>query len=363
MERKLASVQRVLTVLPIENADAIELVRINGWQCVTKKSEFRIGDMGVYLEIDSIPPDTGVFRFLWESKPKADESGTITPVSESVERPQKFRIRTLRLRGALSQGLFLPLSTFPRLAGVSEDDDVTSILGVGKYEPPQPAGMGDWRAAFPAFIPKTDEMRIQSIPAVLDELRGNPYAITLKYDGTSATYCVDPRDGSFHACGRNQSIRDGANLYWQMVRKYGLETVLRGYPQYALQGEIVGPGVQKNRLGLKEVSLFVFNVYDIAGGRYLGHGEARAFLTQAEIPVVETIETGESFRRSQDDLLALAEGKYPGTSNEREGIVIRPLTEQHSPALGGHLSFKAISNRFLLKNGDGYGFYSGLILL
>jgi RNA ligase (TIGR02306 family) len=128
--------------------------------------------------------------------------------------------------------------------------------------------------------------------------------------------------------------------------------VLRATPQYALQGEIVGPGIQKNRLGLKEVSLYVFNVYDIAGARYLDHAEARAFLVKAGIPAVETIETGAAFAYNQDDLLALAEGKYPGTSNEREGIVIRPLTERYSPALGGRLSFKAISNRFLLKDGD-----------
>lgn len=233
MERKLASVQRVLDIQPIENADAIELIRINGWQCVTKKGEFRRGDLGVYLEIDSIPPDTEFFRFLWTPK---SETG-------SVERPEKFRIRTLRLRGALSQGLFLPLGAFPELLGASEDDDVTTLLGVGKYEPPQPTGMGDWRAAFPAFVPKTDEMRVQSVPTVLDELRGSPYAVTLKYDGTSATFCIDPRDDSFHACGRNQSIRGGANLYWQMARRYDLETVLRASPQYALQGEIVGPGI------------------------------------------------------------------------------------------------------------------------
>lgn len=352
MERKLASVQRVLDVLPIENADAIELIRINGWQCVTKKGEFHRGDLGVYLEIDSIPPDTEIFRFLWTPKPKADEAGNLLPLIEPIERPQKFRIRTMRLRGALSQGLFLPLAAFPELAGASEDEDVTTVLGVGKYEPPPPTGMGDWRAAFPAFIPKTDEMRVQSVPAVLDELRGSPYAITLKYDGTSATFCVDPRDDSFHACGRNQSIREGTNLYWQVVREYDLETVLRASPQYALQGEIVGPGVQKNRLGLKEISLFIFNVYDIAQARYVGHEEARAFLAQAGIPAVETIETGTAFPYDQEDLLTLAEGKYPGTSNEREGIVIRPLTEQYSQTLGGRLSFKAISNRFLLKDGD-----------
>jgi RNA ligase (TIGR02306 family) len=344
MERKLASVQRVLDITPIENADAIELVRINGWQCVTKKGEFRVGDLGVFLEIDAVPPDTETFRFLWEPK-GADAADT------PVERPAKFRIRTMRLRGALSQGLFLPREAFA-LGPVAEGDDVTALLGVTKYEPPAPAGMGDWRAPFPAVIPKTDEMRVQSVPAVLDEMRGLAYAITLKYDGTSATFCIDPRDGEFHACGRNQSLRDGNNPYWQVARRYSIEEALRREPRYAVQGEIVGPGVQKNPLGLKEVSLFAFNVYDIPAGAYLGHDEARAFLADAGIPAVETLETGEAFAYTQDELLAFAEGKYPGTSNEREGIVVRPLAEAFSPTLGGRLSFKAISNRYLLKERD-----------
>src|SRR5437016_3921436 len=100
MERKLASIQQVLEISPIENADAIELARINGWQCVVKKGEFRVGALGVFFEIDSIPPDTEVFRFLWTPKETPPEPGT---------RPATFRIRTMRLRGCLSQGLLLPL--------------------------------------------------------------------------------------------------------------------------------------------------------------------------------------------------------------------------------------------------------------
>jgi RNA ligase (TIGR02306 family) len=341
MERKLASIQRVLEITPIENADAIELVRINGWQCVTKKGEFRVGDCGVFFEIDAVPPDRELFRFLW----------TPRDTTEPVARPEKFRIRTMRLRGALSQGLFMPLSAFD-LGPVAEGEDVTARLGVGKYEPPAPTGMGDFRAHFPAFIPKTDEMRVQSVPAVLEELRGLPYVITLKYDGTSATFCIDPRDGSFHACGRNLSIADGPNLYWQMARKYNIEETLRAAPHRAIQGEIVGPGVQRNRLGLKEVSLFAFSVYDITAARFLDHDDARAFLADAGIPAVEIVEEGDSFAHTQESLLALAEGKYPGTTNEREGIVIRPRRETFSAVLGGRLSFKAISNRFLLKETD-----------
>lgn len=352
MERKLASVQRALEIVQIENADAIELVRINGWQCVTKKGEFQVGSLGVYLEIDSIPPDTEMFRFLWTPKPKMDENGNVIPVDEPVTRPEKYRIRTMRLRGALSQGLFLPLSAFDFADEVEESEDVTERLGVGKYEPPVPAGMGDWRGPFPAVVSKTDEMRVQSVPEVLDEMRGRPYAITMKYDGTSATYLIDPRLGEFHACGRNHSIKDGENLYWRMARKYDLEAVLRRCPGYAVQGEIVGPGVQKNPLGLSELSLFAFNVYDMANARYLSHDEARAFLADNGILAVETLETGEAFGYSLEEVLAKAEGKYPGTKNEREGIVIRPQEETFSPTLGGRLSFKAISNRYLLKEED-----------
>lgn len=350
MERKLASIQRVLEIVGIENADAIELVRINGWQCVTKKREFAVGDLGVFFEIDSTPPDTDVFRFLWQPKPKTDTFGQVT-IPEPIARPEKFRIRTMRLRGTLSQGLFMPLSTFG-LSDVAEGGNVTDRLNVGKYEPPAPQGMGDYRGPFPGFVPKTDEMRVQSVPAVLDELRGHPYVITMKCDGTSSTFCVDRQTGEFHACGRNLSILPGDNLYWHIARKYELERILSENPDYALQGEIVGPGVQKNPMGLKELSWFVFNIYDAPRARYLDHREAQSFLTQTGLPSVAIVEEGEAFSHTQETLLALAEGKYPGTGNEREGIVIRPRTGRYSESLCGRLSFKAISNRYLLKETD-----------
>jgi RNA ligase (TIGR02306 family) len=242
-----------------------------------------------------------------------DEQGNpLPPDPEQPEaRPPKFRIRTLRLRGVLSQGLFLPLAEVGLPDDLPDGADVTDRLGVAKYEPPAPTGMGDWRAPFPAFVPKTDETRVQSAPAVLDELRGKPYVITLKYDGTSATYCIDGRDDSFHACGRNHSVVDGPNLYWRMARKYDLETVLRRHPHLTIQGEIVGPGVQKNRLGLNELCLFAFSVYDTARGAFLDQDAARAFLADNDIPMVETLDEGDAFGYTQDQLLALAEGKYP----------------------------------------------------
>lgn len=342
MERKLASVQRVLALHPIENADAIELAQINGWQCVVKKGEFTPGALGVFFEIDAIPPDLPQLAFLWTSR-NADSP---------QPRPESFRIKTMRLRGALSQGLLMPLAQFALPANLSEGDDLTAALGVGKWEPPVPSGMGEFRGPFPPLVRKTDEMRVQSVPGVLDELRGLPYVITLKCDGTSATYCIDPRTDEFHACGRNQSITEGANHYWNIAKKYEIEAALRKAPHLAVQGEICGPGIQKNRLGLKALEFFAFTVYNQQQGRYLSHDEARAFLESANLPMVPVVEEGESFDHTQESLLTLAEGKYAGTSNEREGIVIRPRIERNSLLLAGRLSFKAISNRFLLKEGE-----------
>ncbi len=344
MQRKLASVQRVLEVHAIEGADFVELAKINGWQCVVKKGRFRAGDLGVYFEIDAIPPDAPAYRFLWA---KDSPEGT---------RPARYRIRSMRLRGSLSQGLLLPLAEAGVPDGTPDGTDVTERLGVGKYEQPVPTNMGDVRGAFPPIAPKTDEERVQSAPEVLGELAGRPYVITLKCDGTSATFGWNPLDETFHACGRNWSILEGDNLYWRMARKYDLPGKLAGLAaagrRITLQAEIVGPGVQKNRLGLSTPELRVFSVWDATRARYLDDSAMRDLCASLDVPVVPVVEAGEAFAHSLEHLLALAERKYPGTSNEAEGIVIRPRVEMRSAALGGRLSFKAISNRFLLKGGD-----------
>ena len=344
MKRKLASVQRVLAIVPITGADAIEAVRINGWQCVVKKGSFAVGDRGVFLEIDAVPPDLPAYRFLWTPKGQAPAEGT---------RPPKYRITTMKLRGCLSQGLFLTLAEAGVPADRADGDDVTELLGVGKYEPPMPPGADDLRAPFPSRIPRTDEMRVQSAPSVLDELRGRAYVVTQKYDGTSATYFVDPADGSFHACGRNWSIREGDSVYWSIARRLELEAKLRAREgRYAIQGEICGPGIQKNPLALGESRLFVFSVYDLVEARFLGDAEMRALVASMGLEPVAVIEQGDAFSHDLPSILALAEGLYPGTKNQREGVVIRPRDEIHSPTLGGRLSFKAISNRYLLGERD-----------
>jgi RNA ligase (TIGR02306 family) len=340
MMRKLASVVRVDDLRPIPKADAIELAVIAGWQCVVKKGEFAVADRAVYLEIDAVPPDTPTFSWLWQPK---------TPGPGPVPRPASFRIRTMRLRGCLSQGLLLPL---PKV-GLDDDavavgDDVTARLGVTKYEPDVPLGAGGVRGPFPGVVPKTDEMRVQAVPAVLDELRGHPWVATLKCDGTSATFVRV--DDELHCCSRNQSVLDdGKSFYWQIARAFRLDEILAHHPRLAIQGEIVGPGIQKNPMGLTEKSLRVFNVFDIASGTFFGDADLRAFCASEGLVPVPLVESGDAFDETVTSLLLKAEGLYDGTTNEREGIVVRPRDgDRFSEALGGRLSFKAISNRFLL---------------
>lgn len=339
MKRKLASAVRVTAVSPIPNADRIELARVAGWQCVVKKGEVRPGELAVYFEIDAVPADHERFSWLWQPK----------QATAPVPRPASFRIRTMTLRGCLSQGLLMPLATLG-LTDVTEGDDLTERLGVTKYEPPPPSGMGEWRGPFPGIVPKTDEQRVQSAPGVLDELRGRAFVATVKMDGTSATFVRV--DDELHVCGRNHSILEGENLYWFVAKKRRLADVLSRHPQLAIQGEVVGPGIQKNPVGLKEKDLFVFNVYDVREGRHFGDAELREFCDANGLQCVPLAFEGESFDETLESLLTKSEGRYPGTDNQREGIVIRPREAMRSEVLAGRLSFKAISNAYLLDERD-----------
>jgi RNA ligase (TIGR02306 family) len=145
--RKLASLQTVKHVRPIPGADNIEAVGVLGWQCVAKKGEFRAGDPCVYFEIDSLLPDQPRYEFLRQSSFKPDLG--------------KFKLRTVRLRKQLSQGLALPVGLFPEAACLPIGADLTALLGVEQYEPPIPTFIAGDTRTFRWSIPKTDEIRVQ----------------------------------------------------------------------------------------------------------------------------------------------------------------------------------------------------------
>jgi RNA ligase (TIGR02306 family) len=332
MNRKLVSIQRIDETFPIAGADRIVRARVLGWDVVVKKGELAAGDLCTFFEIDCVlPADRAWSEFM---------------------RPRGFRVKTARLRGVLSQGLALPVSILdgdvPAIG-----TDVTERLGVVKHEPVLP-DTREIAGPFPGEVPKTDEIRLQSMPGVLDELRGDDFVVTTKLDGMSATY-LRQLDGALVACSRNWALQAGPNPVWRMAERHELASRLP--PGFAVQGELCGPGIQKNRLGLSELRLFVFSVLDTRAGRYLDHEAARAFCAEhglATVPV-ERVVTGDEaagFDHSLETYLGLALGTYEGTASRKEGIVVRPLRERTSAVLGGRLSFKVINNEFLLSDED-----------
>lgn len=333
--RRLASLQRVKFVRPIEGADAIECVGVLGWECVARKGEFREGDLCVYFEIDSLLPPRPEFEFLrnccW---------------SESLGR---HRLRTVRMRGQISQGLAMPASFLPDAASMEVGSDLTEALGVEKYEPPVPAQIAGEARPFSWPVDKTDEVRVQQDEEyrLLERLAGRPYYISVKLDGTSCTFVVSPRDGEYHVCGRNYSYRRSPDhAFWQISDRYRLEPGLRALGGFALQGEVVGPGIQGNPLGLKEVDFYAFNVVDLSTRKRLGLDDSLFLASRLRVPFVPVVERGDHFAYTAADLLEKARGPYSDsfpTAKEgqpREGIVVRSLC--------GSVSFKAINNDFLL---------------
>jgi RNA ligase (TIGR02306 family) len=335
----LASVQKIISVEPIANADALEKVKVLGWNVVAKKGEFKPGDLCVYIEIDSIVPDRPEFEFL---------------------RNKDFRIKTIRLRGEVSQGIVFPVNSFlsieeyAQLPRLDEGLDVTDIIGVKKYEKPiSPAMRGVIRGNFPGYVPKTDETRIQAEPRLLCEMKGIMCYSTVKMDGTSATYVF--KDGEYHVCSRNMDFKlieeNKGNIYIEMGVKYGLEEKMKKLGRnIAIQGEICGPSIQKNRVGLKEIDLFVFNIYDIDNARYMGLSEMSDIVTLFDLKNVPLVEGFMFDYKTIEELLIAAKGLYSGTKNRREGIVIRPIVEQYSTVLKGRMSFKVVDNEYLLKD-------------
>ncbi|MBC9935059.1 RNA ligase (ATP) [Chitinophaga qingshengii] len=332
MERKLASVVVIDDLQPIEGADLIEVATVKGWKLVVKKQEFNIGDPAVYCEIDSFLPEKEVFEFL-----RRTSFRTMAGIPG-------FRLKTMRMRGQISQGLLLPISVLNGDA-YTLGEDVSEKLGIVKYEPPVPAALaGVAKGNFPSFIPKTDEERVQNLSGIYERLKNTIFYITEKLDGSSATFYH--RDGEFGVCSRNLDLMETAdNTFWKIAHQLDLPAKLAAVGKnIALQGELIGEGIQSNPYCIKAQTVRFFNVFDIDAYAYLPLDAFREMITQLELEHVPILDTAFMLPDTIDELLLAAEGASAlspaGRPVEREGIVIRSIDRS--------ISFKAISNKFLL---------------
>ena len=339
--RTLVSIQKVTDLQPIPGADSIEVAQVLGWHVVVKKGEFQPGDLAIYFEIDALLPQVPAFDFLAKNgTKKTDVGGSIV---------EGYRLRTIKLRGQISQGLCLPLSTFPAITDPTEGQDVTELLGVVKYEPILPATLGQAKGLFPSFIPKTDEIRIQSVPEILAKYAGTPVYITEKLDGSSCTAYVE--DGVLNVCSRTINWLEGSeNTFWVAIKACGLASKADRLGTIALQGEVVGGKIQGNKLGIG-TRIYFFSAYEYQAGRYLDHD---AFVKLCADLEVETVPLLDTYRLPADwgvdgwvDYATRRSQLNPKVW--AEGVVVRSIQEINEPLLGGRMSFKAINPEFLLK--------------
>lgn len=358
--RKLASIRKVDGVFPVDGADRLEQVAIGGWRVVVAKGEFTEGDYVVYFEIDSaLPADDERYKFLHERcLRKWMNSGEL--VKEVV------RIKSIKLRGVVSQGLVMSLSKFPELMDKPVGYDATELLGVQHYDDlaelcnritGKAKIAGNAKGSFPThLVPKTDEERLQNLTEYFDgRMHDVVFEITEKFDGSSATYIYAPDarpDDPFFVCSRNLELKEEiGNLYWEVAYKYDLFNALKtirdtvGY-DIAVQGEIVGPSVNGNRDHYTEHEFYVFRIYNVTESKWLHPAIRRAMCAANGIPhvrvfgtcpIFNAIETMEGF------LNMVAEGQT-ARGNEREGMVFK--------SLDGTVSFKVINNNYLLKQKD-----------
>lgn len=344
--RKLASVQRVWKIEPIEGADRIELAHVLGWQCVVNKGQIKEMDLAIYFEIDCFLPICPKFEFLRASSYKNSEI-----LGEG------FRLRTMKFRGQISQGLLLPLSSFPEIpADVELGTDVTDMLGVRKWEIEERVSTGGTMiGTLPPDVPHTDETRVQAEPDLIQEFSCLEYYISTKMDGSSHSVCID--NEGFHVTGHNYEYKDdGKSAFYELVKSMNLESKMwkyvkeKGIQILTIQGELCAPGIQNNRLKLTRPEWYVFTVR--VDGKRIGLREMQTVCADLElktVPIEEIDVDLPSKYPTVDAILARADGEYPN-GGKKEGIVIRPTEPIFSTRISASLSMKAVSNKYLLKN-------------
>ena len=362
--RKLASIQRIESLTPIRGKDMIVLARVLGWQVIVRKADYNVGDLCVYVEIDSVMPEKPEFEFL---------------------RSKNFRIKTMKMAGVVSQGICFPLSILPAKESAYEvGEDVTEVLGITKYdeyqeEPPakeperkswlrqfmfkhpltRPLAKRIWggsskeRLGFPEFIAKTDEIRVQTLDYAELLARDLTYEVHEKIDGQSGTFILSKRKHrlpftdryEFMVCSRNWRLnKPDDSSYWAVAEKYRIRDVLEkligSHDFICIQGECVGPKIQGNPYRKESFDLYCFNLVTPEGR--IDSVIAEKMVAKYGLKWVPAIDLRFTLPDTVDELLQMATGESKLYPTLREGLVLRNYENG--------ISFKAVSNEYLMKH-------------
>lgn len=368
--RKIASVQKIDAIYPIEGADRIVQYLVNGWRVVDGKDKYKVGDLVVFAEVDAWVPST-IASFL--TKPGRSPKEYLGVSGE--------RLKTAKFKGALSQGLIISIETATEFYNYDAYDegqehsemffegaDMSGPLGIVKWERPEeftPANANaNAKGNFPSWIPKTDQTRVQNLYKTFDGAFKDEdiFYVEEKAEGSSMTVYIDI-EGNFGVCSRNLDLKeDEGNTFWAVANKGNLKDAITKllshgfFKAIAIQGELIGPGIQDNIYGLQEHEFLAFDMYgvDASGqGSYCPPEVMRSFMDAFGVKMVPDLGTITGYQLKQlslDGILQdaeipteigsskhLAEGKVYKLSREDEAVV--------------RFTFKAVSNAYLLKRG------------
>lgn len=400
--RELAYVTHIDEIRPIPNYDRVEYARVGGWWVIVRKDQFKVGDLAIYIEVDSrVPSNIPAFEFLEK---------------------RDFKVKTLKMCKVVSQGLLMEPADFgwtlnepAQFCGgvetinangdtLAEGDFLTERLGITYADPEDnkrkantedkyqkmkhrhprvfKSKFGKWmmksqlgrdimffffgkkkdkKHSFPYWVVKTDEERCQNMPFLFP---GDPHThwyATEKIDGTSTTFTMKRKKFSkpeFLVCSRNvvfdipnKACYYETNVYLEMAEKYDVKSILTDILKndvsldfVTLQGETYGKDIQKRDYGMDHHDFMAFNlIFGYKDGTVvrLNPEKMTDFLVKYNIPTVPIVDKEFVIPSTCDELLQIATGKSAVDGGMREGLVFR--------SKDGARSFKAVSNEFLLK--------------
>lgn len=397
-------VTKIREILPHDNATALEIAKVYDWNVIVQKGRYKAGDVVIYVPVDSILP--------WDLENK------IFP-PESKIKLRHSRVRSIKIRGQISQGMIIDLDDvkdlifpFQKTWVYESDIDVSTYLGITKYEPPAheiPAnmkvGQPKKKLGNPNFKKYTDIENFKYYDRMFQD--GEDVYVSEKLHGTSFRagwypmvantlwkkikkffnklpeyeFCWGSRTIQIQVKGKHGGVNipsQGVNfddVYTKIVKQNNLKEVI---PHgYAVYGEIVGDGIQKGYTygcGPKEHKLYVYDVMDTKTGKYLDyfredhHGftfassTEHAFNLVAPDPVAEPLfpmllmawgleRVPELYVGpfSKDVIDSLRDGDSTIPGQRiREGVVIKPLVEKTCRI--GRKVLKYISDAYYLKN-------------